>query len=277
MPYRLKRFSITLFLIVSTLILSCSPGPKTDNSHELLNSVLWIQHAAEYHALTRQAYNTAARMLEQALKDNSWTAALEQNGDYSKLPPAVILDVDETVLNNAPYEARLIRTGQSYSRDSWNAWCREERAKAIPGAVEFCKFAVRKGVEVFYLTNRRDELRDATFRNLKKEGFPLLPDGRNLITRSDTSDKGPRRSTIAQNYRILLLIGDSGGDFASAFTRSGEQFRNQEVEKYSAYWGTKWILLPNPSYGDWEGALYDYQYNLPRETKLKKKMEHLEE
>ncbi len=266
-----------LLMVVSFMTLSCSTGTKRNGGHELLNGVLWMEHAAEYRALARQAYRTASQMLPVALKDSSWTAALEQTAHYRSLPPAVILDVDETVLNNAPYEARLIKTGQSYNRDSWNAWCREARAKAIPGAVEFCKFAVRKGVEVFFVTNRREELRQATFANLKKEGFPLQPDGSTLIMRTGSGDKGERRAKLAQKYRILLLIGDSGGDFASGFSHSAEPQRNRLVKQYREYWGSKWIVLPNPSYGDWEGALYDYRYDLNRQQKLREKMKKLED
>src|SRR5215203_940023 len=77
--------------------------------HENLNAVAWMQTSLEYQASAVQAYRLAARQLDEALADRSWTAAIEQTGDASKLPPAVVLDIDETVLDNSPFQARVVR------------------------------------------------------------------------------------------------------------------------------------------------------------------------
>ncbi len=266
---------IALIFLMSGM-LSCAPKKETPSQHNLLNSTLWMQQAAEHKALCLQAYNTAERMLNRALQDKNWTAATEQSGAYQQLPPAVILDVDETVLDNSPYEAHLIKSGQSYSRDSWKAWCNEAKARAIPGAVDFCNAAHAKGVTVFYVTNRRKELKEATRNNLTQAGFPLETNVETIIPRGESSDKGPRRAAIAKNYRILLLIGDNAGDFYSGFTHGAQAKRDSLAEACSANWGTKWIVLPNPMYGDWEGAIYNYQYRLPSEEKNKIKFQALE-
>ena len=187
---------------------------------ELLNSVLWMQTGAEWRALTRQIYRQGERMLDTALEDGSWTAALEQTEDPSGLPPAVILDVDETVLDNSSFEAQLITQDTTFQTDPWNEWCRLEQALPIPGAVEFTQYAAERGVTVFYLTNRRHEVEEATRRNLEKHGFPLDPEEDTLLTRAereewDVSDKSGRRVEIASRYRVLLLFGDDLNDFVS--------------------------------------------------------------
>lgn len=267
--------TIIFLLLLPLIIVSCTEKPNQDLSHELLNSVLWVQHAAEYKALTSQAYNVAKLSLDAALQDKNWTAASEQTKDYQNLPAAVILDVDETVLDNSPYETHLIQTGTAYNRESWNAWCAEKRAKAIPGAVDFCNYAIEKGVKVFYVTNRRDTLLDVTRANLEAAGFPLDKNIKTVLTRSTTSDKNERRTAIAESFRILLLIGDNGGDFFSGFTHGKQAYRDSIATVYESNWGTKWIVLPNPMYGDWEGALFNYDYGLSKEDKLKIKYEKL--
>lgn len=277
---------IVLFAIVALCLLSCDcPSQKTapgagvpsgqHKTHELLNAVLWMQHSAEYYGLCVQSYQTATMMLDKALEDKTWTAALEQVGDVSALKPAVILDADETVIDNSPYEVELIKKNTNHSQELWQAWCKKEKATAIPGAVEFCNYAKKKGATVFYVTNRRDEVKEATRSNLKALGFPLEESIETVITRSSVGDKGPRRKKIAENHRIVLLIGDNNADFASGFNKKSTEERRAFAEKHRSYWGTKWIVIPNPSYGDWEGALIDEKWNLPKEKLLEIKYSKL--
>src|SRR5690606_15658902 len=137
-------------------------------TNENLHSTLWTQTSVEYRASTLQAYRLAMLMLDRALADSSWTAALEQeaSGSYASLPPAVVLDVDGTVLDNSAYQARLVLEDAAYASDSWNAWVQEARAVPVPGAVAFTRYAHDKGVTVIYLTNRRGDTEEATRRNL---------------------------------------------------------------------------------------------------------------
>jgi acid phosphatase len=218
-------------------------------------------------------------MLDEALADPDWTAALEQTGDFSELPPAVILDVDETVLDNSAYAARVLRHGGEYDIESWTAWCREVRATAIAGALEFTLYAAGKGVAVFYVTNRRHDVEEATRKNLDELGFPLDSSQDTLHTRGETeawqsSDKGPRRKAIASRYRILLLIGDNLGDFVSGESVSIAE-RDALAERFRDNWGTRWIVLPNPQYGSWEDAVFGFDYGLTYEERLRIKYDAL--
>jgi acid phosphatase len=256
-----------------------SQESQTPYSLELLNSVLWIQTAGERRALTIQIYRQAKSMLDAALDDPDWTAALEQGGGASKLPPAIVLDVDETVLDNSAYQAQLILENTRFERPTWHEWCDKESAPPIPGALELTQYAAERGVEVMYLTNRRHEVEGATRNNLAKLGFPLNKGVDTLYTRGekeewDVSDKSSRRADIASRYRVLLLIGDDLNDFVSG-TRSSLAERDAVVAEYDEYWGTKWFVLPNPEYGGWEGALSGFQRDLSPSEQLQVKLDAL--
>lgn len=244
-----------------------------------LNATLWQQTAVEYDGLTRGMYRLAELMLAPALEDSTWTASLEQAeqgaGVYGAKPPAVVLDVDETVLDNSPYQARLVLDNATYGSDSWQAWCREASASAIPGALAFTRAAEANGVQVIYLTNRDAAVEEPTRANLQALGFPMDPDEDVLLTQGEipawkASDKAPRREAVAETYRIVLLIGDNFGDFASEVDTSIAE-REQKAATFDRYWGTRWIVLPNPQYGSWEGATYDFNYGASPLQKLRDK------
>jgi len=275
---RIRRVCLVLVLSGCAGKVPSGPGAGLHNP-EILNSVLWTQTAAEYRSLTVQSYALAREKLDQAMADPSWTAALEQSGEFSTLPPAIILDLDETVLDNSYYEARRIVYGGDFIRKTWNEWCREENATAVPGALEFTRYAAEKGVTIFYVTNRRHEVEEETRRNLEALGFPLEQDMDTLYTLAERpewegSDKAPRRREVASRFRVLLLIGDNLGDFLSGVRVSVDE-RAALSEEYSDYWGTRWIVLPNPQYGSWEGALFGDDYSLPEEERLRLKFEAL--
>lgn len=226
---------------------------------ENLNAVVWMQSALEYEATALQAFRLASLQLDAALRDSSWTAAIEQANDLSALPPAVIVDVDETVLDNSFYQARMVRDDTAFSLGTWDAWVDEERAIAIPGAREFAQYAAGRGVTVFYVTNRTANIEEATRRNLAAEGFPLPAEVDTVLTRGErpewkASAKGPRRAYVAQAYRVLLLVGDDLGDFVADASGTPEE-RRARTAPYESWWGRKWIMLPNPSYGSWERAV----------------------
>jgi acid phosphatase len=236
-----------------------------------------VATSAEYHALGVQAYRAAAFLLDQALADSSWTASVEQEGQvgYESLPPAIILDVDETVLDNTTYQARLIDQEEVYRSESWKAWVREAAAIPVPGALEFTRLAASRGVRVIYLTNRDADVEEPTRANLAQFGFPLGEDDDAVLTQGELpewrpSDKTPRRAHVAKNYRILMLFGDNLGDFAQ-IDRAGLDERSRLVEQYGDYWGTRWIVLPNPQYGSWETATFGHDYSLPPPERLARK------
>lgn len=239
--------------------------PAARHTNENLNGVLWMQTGAEYRASALQTYRLARVQLDLALADPKWTAAVEQSGDASSLPPAVILDLDETVIDNSAAAARQITDESSYSPAVWNAWVRERKSRAIPGAVEFLKYAKSKGVTPFYVTNRVHEVEDATRENLAALGIPLDPSIDTVLTRNENgwtaSDKSARRQAVAAKYRILLLVGDNFEDFVSGTLTTIEK-RFALVDQYADRWGEKWIVLPNPTYGSWESAISSGQGQL---------------
>ena len=231
-------------------------GGTLRHTHEKLNAVLWMQTAAEYEASAIQAYRLAQLQLDAALADPSWTAAVEQTEVSG--PPAVVLDLDETVLDNSAFEARLAADGAPYTEDAWNRWAEERKAGAVPGALEFLRYAASRGVTPFYVTNRDHRVEGATRDVLARLGVPVSADRDVVLARHengwDASDKSSRRQAIAATHRILLLIGDNFEDFVSG-TRTSVADRDRLLQQYDAFWGRKWIVLPNPTYGSWETAI----------------------
>ena len=265
---------LTILLAARAAILG-QPVAGQD-ARELLNGVLWAQSAVEHDAAYEQAYRQARIMLDRARKDKSWTAAIEQSPGYEKLPPAVILDIDETILDNSPEEAEKVFRGDR--ADLWESWVRLEHAAALPGALEFTRYAAAKGVEVFYVTNRDAVSKPATMRTLDRLGFPLKRAAGSIYCRGERpewdADKGSRRAAIAQKYRILLLVGDDLGDFLSGVRVSPEE-RRKLAASYSSRWGERWIVLPNPMYGSWESALYGNDRSLSTAQQVHRKLEQL--
>lgn len=226
------------------------------DTHERLHGVLWGQTAAESWALAASTYRLAGSALDAALANPSWTAALEQTAGYETLPPAVVLDLDETVLDNSQFQGQLVFDRTDYVQDTWNAWVAAKAAAAVPGAVEFVSLAKQKGVTVFFVTNRRLSEQADTLDNLKGLGI-IATDADVLCTDENgwTSDKTARRAFLAKTHRLLLLIGDDMNDFVSTAGLTSEA-RMKLAQSHSDRWGRSWMLIPNPLYGSWEAALY---------------------
>jgi acid phosphatase len=243
-----------------------------------LNAVLWTMTSAEFEAASFMAFATAKAQLDAALADPKRTAALEQRGDYAKLPPAVIMDIDETVLDNGPYQVRLMYNTTARPADLMAQWVEEASAKPLPGAAEFIAYAQSKGVTIFYVTNRNAEKEEATRKNLAAIGA-TFPAGFDTVflerERPEwTGDKSTRRAAVAATHRVLLLIGDDFNDFVSA-QRLPDAERRATVEREAARWGHDWIIIPNPMYGSWEGAAIDFQFRAPPGERRRIKHEKL--
>ncbi|MBM3787035.1 MAG: acid phosphatase [Acidobacteria bacterium] len=228
--------------------------PAQQKQYPNLNATAWMQTSAEYVAATTQAYRAAERSMNDALADPNWTAAYEQGTDFRGLPPAVILDLDETVLDNSAFQARQVADELSYSDALWQAWVKEAKAGAIPGAVQFLNTALLKGVAPFYVTNRvcdamNDD--DATVKVLKAHRIPFSRE--RLLCKTGTSEKTERRKLVAAKYRVLLMVGDDFNDFTAAPTTVEK--RADLAHFHQAMWGTKWFVIPNPTYGSWERAV----------------------
>jgi 5'-nucleotidase (lipoprotein e(P4) family) len=245
----------------STAQTGTQPAQVADNEYQA-GATLWTQKAAEYRALAYQAFNIARMRLDADLDRRNLKRL---PGRERRKPRAIVVDIDETVLDNSPAQAAGIRARKPFSLPDWYAWGEMRKAKAVPGAVEFLNYAGRKGVKVFYVSNRDDvPQRQTTIDNLKNAGFNDVTVDNVLLRIKDAegnnvSTKTPRRDQISRRYRIVLLMGDNLDDFSDVFERRSVADRFAETDKARAEWGSRWIVLPNPMYGTWENALYDYQ------------------
>lgn len=260
-------------------------APVTPQPDDNLNAVVWTQTAIERELLTRQAFAAAREQLSRALADPGWDALPheEREGRVERLKPAIIVDIDETMLDNSPYQARLVRDGASYDEFTWAQWCREERAQAVPGALEFARYAAERGVTVFYLSNRARDLNTVTLANLRQLGFPIA-DREDVFLGLGTvvpgceqngSEKGCRRRLVAREHRVLMQFGDQIGDFVDVLANTPAG-RRQAVEPYLGWVGERWFVLPNPSYGSWEPALFNNAWSLPAAERRRMKLDALD-
>jgi acid phosphatase len=276
-----SRNLIYFCLILCTFIDNIHAKEKElDNSLQAQSmlSVLYAQSSAEYEASNIQTYVNAKSALDRALNDLSWTAAIEQKKNFKNKPPAIILDIDETVLNNIPFQARSIINGQSYPV-GWLEWMLEESSDAVAGVSEFLEYAQSKGVKIFYVTNRIAVAEDATRNNIKKLGLPLDADRDVLLMKDEngwTSDKVSRRELIAKDYRVLLLIGDQLGDFLPLDETTLElDLRKNLADTYKHMWGSKWFMITNPMYGRWEASIYNNEYPDTEDELMQMRLEAL--
>ncbi len=268
--HRSRRAWLVAVVLLVTLgcaaprIAQQAPDPPAS---DLLNAVLWMQRSVEYKASALTAFALARIRLDQALADPNWTGApKEQAGAYQSLPPAVILDIDETILDNSGYQAWMALKGTTFDPKTWNAYVNTVTSLPIPGALEFAQYADSKGVKVFYVTNRTAEEEPATRKNLEKFGFPMGGNADTmLMTRKQPewgSAKGTRRAHVARSYRVLLNVGDNFGDFVDEF-RGNEAERLKVLEQHKDRWGREWIMIANPSYGSFESAPFGHDFKLP--------------
>ncbi|MFO7617910.1 MAG: 5'-nucleotidase, lipoprotein e(P4) family [Bacteroidales bacterium] len=235
-----------IFIAFSILVsLSFCPGSRipSPDTDQLVMATLWYQKSAEMRALSYQAFNLAGIRVEQYLAAPTGT-----------LPPAVVFDIDETLLDNSPAEVRNILEGKPYSQERWREWTSAASAAALPGSVDFCKFLYTAGVEVFYVSNRDTAELFPTIENMKKLGFPSTEPGRYLL-RAGGSGKEGRRNQVRKGYELILLVGDNLGDFSDLFENRSQHFGFGAVDSQRDEFGKRFIVLPNPMYGDWTKPL----------------------
>ena len=228
---------------------------KDLNEHLVLGTV-WYQRSAEVRALSYQAFNMAKLIYDLDL----------QKGASGK-KRAVAVDIDETVLDNSPYEAGIVDKNFGYPT-GWGDWCNAGIAEALPGAVDFLKYVVSKGGDVFYISNRKMKYKEGTMKNLKALGFPQVTDD-HMLLREKTSDKEPRREMVRKEHRIVLMMGDNLNDFDNLFRKKSLGDRAAAVDQIKVQFGSKFIVLPNPMYGDWEGGVYKGNWKLSPAEKNK--------
>ena len=254
---------IVIIIISISFLLSCR-NQKADTSTELesqdhlILAVLWFQSSAEMQALFFQSYNIATESLAKKLITKS-----------NKKPKAVIMDIDETVLDNSPVEALSVLKNIPFSDSLWLSWVKKESAMVLPGAMDFIKYADSAGVEIFYVSNRNSPTEfGPTLENLKRAGLPFA-DSLHLLLKTDVSSKEVRRNSVAENYDILMLIGDNLADFDQVFDNRGDDAGIGAVRNNKSRFGTDFIVLPNPMYGPWINAAIKNQEGTMREKLLK--------
>lgn len=249
---------ITGLVVIAIVFCSCNQQEKSVTGDVMgVQALLWSQLSAEAEALYVQAYNISEVILRDSVAENPGRAW------------AVVLDIDETVLDNSPFDVERKRKGLAYSEEIWGEWCEMREAIALPGALEFITVAEELDVEVFYISNRRDALLGATLDNLRALGFPFA-DSAHVLLKMETSSKDARRAIVEENHEILLLIGDNLGDFAGVFDDRSNNYGKAEVRKMRDQFGKRFIVLPNPMYGKWErGAFPD---GMPEEKEVLNKL-----
>jgi len=252
-------------VIACVTALASSAADST--AREALNATLWMQRSAEARALAKQVYQLASDKIANPAPGSAAVEQADMAADVlARMPTAVVLDLDETVLDNTVYQARLIRDHANFDPASWGEWVAVAKAEAVPGAREFIARARQLGHTVFYITNRDCTTpaptatdpcpaKTATIRNLIELGIDPGPDPKRMLVRGERPDwtssaKAKRRAYIAASYRIVALVGDDLGDFVDPKVFAGDR------QRLEPRFGTSWFLLPNPIYGSWTGG-YD--------------------
>ena len=243
-------------VIISIMIVpGCRPMAQPNTQEYLLQSLTWYQQSAEMKAIYIQSFNWATRILKEKLEQGS------------AKPFAVVLDIDETVLDNSPQTAQQIIDGFPFSDEMWDEWCRLAKAEPLPGVLEFTQLAAEMGVELFYISNRGIHLLDVTLENLESAGLPYA-DAEHVLLKTNGSDKDDRRAMVSQYHDVVLLIGDNLGDFSGIFDQRMDGADIENVMANKDLFGFEYILLPNPLYGAWE---IPFRGDSPEASKLNKR------
>jgi len=223
-------------------------------------ATLWQQNSGEVKALRYEAYNSGMNYVDKLVKEKT------------DKPYAVTLDIDETIIDNSPHAGYEIKHNELYSKENFGEWVQKADAKAIDGSKEFTDYAKSKGFEVFYVSNRsEDKELDATIKNMKKLGF-VNSDKEHILLKTDTSNKDARWNKIKEKYNLAIYCGDNLGDFPNGYDKKSNEERRAIVEKEKKFFGTKYIVLPNPTYGDFENAVYNYDFKMSPSDKMKARL-----
>ena len=269
--------TVTLSVISTYFLMGVSAGsqgvqPQTSvNLQYQVGGTLYMQKAAEYRSLAYQAFNLARLRLDADLDKKNVKKLPKAE---RSMPRAIVVDIDETILDNSPAQAYSIANNAPFNLKDWYAWGEMRKAKAIPGAVAFLNYAVSKGARIFYVSNRDEVQKQATIDNLKSVGLTDVGND-NVILRAGESSKEARRTSIAKTHRIVMLMGDNLDDFSNVFEKKPIAERFAETDKARENFGRNFIVLPNAMYGTWENAIYDYG-RLTEAQKADKRMSALE-
>lgn len=221
--------------------------------------LLWMRTSAEYRALAYQGYNVAMNAVKMAVTDPS----------HQRKPLAIVLDADETVVDNTKLMGESIANGNGrFDAPWWRQAVHQGKSQAMPGAVDFLNEVHKQGVEIFYVSNRYAPVNlDVTIQNFKELGFPSVDKDHVLLFEKD-SDKQPRFDMIAKKYYVVVYMGDNAGDFPIGTKGKTLAERNSIIDAHKEDFGTTFVVFPNPAYGSWVSALAKGYQNLsPEEQK----------
>lgn len=264
---------LTKPFIILLVSLGCQPNQEVrlvQNDEERLiqqhvMAVLWFQQSAEMKASYLQSYRYARILLDTKLEARS-----------TDRPVGVVLDIDETVLDNSPNAAHLIKTGKTFTFDKWKLWSDQARAKALPGALEFVNYAMSQGVEVFYISNRMDVELTATIKNLNTLNFPNA-DSTHVLLKTETSDKTIRRNAVSSQVEVLVYLGDNLRDYSEVYGNRGEDMGIGVVMDNKEDLLNNFVIFPNPTYGEWEKPVFGGDMGIPDSVKLARRIGVLED
>ena len=258
-----KKFIMTVSSVLATVVLATGCAQKTEEkkeenksgdnkitltydqlrSRENTMGALWYQNAAEVDALYQQGYNVATNKLKELLKQPT-----------SK-PYSIVLDIDETVLSNIPFQVKMVKDGTAFNPKLWDEWVQKAEATPVAGAKEFLQFADKNKVQIYYVSDRTDSQVDATIKNLEAQGLPVQGRDHIMLKKEGDKSKEGRRQEVIKHTNLVMLFGDNLVDFAEFSTKS-EADRDKMFEQLKAEFGDKFIVFPNPMYGSWESAVY---------------------
>ena len=258
-----KKLVMTISSVLATVVLATGCAQKTEEkkeenksgdnkitltydqlrSRENTMGTLWYQNAAEVDALYQQGYNVATNKLKELLKQPT------------DKPYSIVLDIDETVLSNIPFQVKMIKDGTAFNPKLWDEWVQKAEAKPVAGAKEFLQFADKNKVQIYYISDRTDAQVDATIKNLEAQGLPVQGRDHLMFKKEGDKSKEGRRQEVLKHTNLVMLFGDNLVDFAEFSTKS-EEDRYKMLEQLKAEFGDKFIIFPNPMYGSWESAVY---------------------
>lgn len=264
----MKTSAIFAVTSIAALLLTGCAQPAQRQAQQQLNqqtvsAVNWFQQSGEYEALTWQAFNSAR-------------LAFDHAPSLTGKPKAVIVDLDETMLDNSAYSAWQAKGDQPFTAKTWSAWTQAKQAKAVPGAVEFARYVNSHGGTMFYVSNRDQRDYAATVANMQQLGFTGVSE-KTVRLNTETSNKQARFDAIKnEGYNVALYIGDNLNDFGGATWHKGNQQRREFVNLNHQHFGTQFIVLPNPLYGDWESGMAENYNKLTPEQQLSTRASRLE-
>ena len=258
-----KKLVMSISSVLATVVLATGCAQKTEEkkeenksgdnkitltydqlrSRENTMGTLWYQNAAEVDALYQQGYNVATSKLKELLKQPT------------DKPYSIVLDIDETVLSNIPFQVKMIKDGTAFNPKLWDEWVQKAEAKPVAGAKEFLQFADKNKVQIYYISDRTDAQVDATIKNLEAQGLPVQGRDHLMFKKEGDKSKEGRRQEVIKHTNLVMLFGDNLVDFAEFSTKS-EADRDKMFEQLKAEFGDKFIIFPNPMYGSWESAVY---------------------